>query len=293
MKLVLNCQNPAEMGFAEWLKSFKDVNTSLLIEVDVQNECFVAKTHTPEKTVVKFGTIPFSTAGFEVQELLGARNKKLETEEWVSENPDARIKLGISLQLAKFIEVVDLFAGANEFTAEIEFPEAKGDPNTDLVAQKIQFKSSALVMTVAGSVLSEFVYISDAQFKNAIAKINNAMKFELNRDVRLSLQKISSIYSSDAKKDVIEFYTKEEDGNWVLYAYDRNNHSYDFKLGYLNEDCTGSEVRVPVSRNNFITATKCDNTQSSIITIPGDANDGKIKLDNSDGFETIIASIRV
>lgn len=291
MKLILECKNPSENGFAEWLKSFKDVNTSLLIEVDVKNECFVSKTHSNEKTVVKFGTIPFATAGFEVKEILGARNKKLDVAEWLQEQEaDVRIKLGISTQLAKFIEVIDLFGGSNEYTAEIEFSETD-----DFAAQKIQFKSSALIMTVAGSVMSEFVYISDAQFKNQIAKIDDPMRFEINKDARLMLQKISSIFSTDVKKDIIDFYTKIEGNELALYAYDRNNHSYDFKLGYLAGDCTAqhAEVRYPVSRTNFIIATKSDNAQSSIIVIPGSDSGNKIKVENSDGFETIIASIRV
>lgn len=290
MKLILTCQNPAEMGITEWLKSFKDVNSSLLIEIDVKNECFVAKTHSNEKTVVKFGTIPFKTAGFEATEIIGARNKKIAVDEWLETlEEDVRIKLGISLQLAKFIDVIDLFGGSNQFTAEIEFSE-----NDDYVAQKIQFKSSALIMTVAGSLMSEFVYISDAQFKNQIAKLNNPMTFEINRDARLMLQKISSIFSTDQKKDIIDFYTKIEDGTCVLYAYDRNNHSYDFKLGYLVPDCsTQAEVRYPVSRSNFIIATKSDNAQSSMITLQGSEDGNKIKVWNSDGFETIISSIRV
>lgn len=290
MKLILECKNPAENGFAEWLKSFKDVNTSLLIEVDVKNECFVAKTHSNEKTVVKFGTIPFATAGFEATEVIGARNKKFTVQEWLEgEDGDVRIKLGISLQLAKFIEVIDLFCGSNEFTAEIEFAH-----DEDYVAQKIQFKSSALIMTVAGSVMSEFVYISDAQFKNQIAKIEEPMKFEINKDARLMLQKISSIFSTDVKKDIIDFYTKEEGGTLALYAYDRNNHSYDFKLGYLSSESTAkAEVRYPVSRTNFIIATKSDNAQSSVIVLPGVESGAKIKIENADGFETILASIRV
>lgn len=276
------------MGFTDWLKSFKDVNTSLLIEVDVKNECFVAKTHSNEKTIVKYGTIPFKTAGFEAVELTGARNKKITVDEWLEEN-DTRIKMGISTQLAKFIDVIDLFSSSNQFTLEIEFSE-----NEDYVAQKIQFKSSALVMTVAGSVMTEFHYISDETFKNNIAKIDNPMKFEINRDARLMLQKISSIFSTDQKKDIIDFYTKIEDGTCVLYAYDRNNHSYDFKLGYLVPECNvTAEVRYPVSRNNFIVATKSDNVQSSVITLPSVEDGGRIKIETSEGFETIISSIRV
>ena len=56
-------------GFSSWLKSFKEIQTSLLIECDLKESCFISKAFTTDHSVVKYGKISFDDAGFELLQI--------------------------------------------------------------------------------------------------------------------------------------------------------------------------------------------------------------------------------
>lgn len=273
-------------GLENWLSSFKQINDSLLIEVDTNNEQFVAKTHTTDKTIVKYGKLSFESAGLKVASVTGSDKKKVGLEEWNEVNNSVRIKVGIFQVIDKFIKVVNRFSGTDGHKIIIKFAGA------DYVAQSVAFKSAALDMMVTCADIDEFVYISDDKFLNGIAAIDNPMSFEVNLDINKSLLDISSIFSADAKKDIVDFSTVKSGNDWILHAVDRNGQSYDYKIAYLSEASNPVEITVPVIRNNYILATKGD-TANSVITLPGIEGGGKIKIASGDNFITIIASVRV
>ena len=44
-------------GFVTWLKGFKDINGSLLVEIDLESKEFIAKSFPQDKSVVKYAKI--------------------------------------------------------------------------------------------------------------------------------------------------------------------------------------------------------------------------------------------
>ena len=61
-------------------------------------------------------------------------------------------------------------------------------------------------------------------------------------------------------------------------------------MAYMSHENSGVEVVVPIVRNNFILGTSSD-SESSVITLPNDAEVGRIKV-ASGNFITILASVR-
>ncbi len=277
MKIVFKSTGD-NTGFENWLKSFKEINDSLLIEVDVENKCFITKTYTTEKTIVKYGSLTFEQANYEVE---------------YSDEFNGRVYVGVFQYLDKFIRVVNSFV-KDDHTLTIEFDDnGKGQ----LVASSITFKSNELQMVLPGSIMDEFVIITDDQFKNNIATIDAPMCFNVSNENVKKLLDYSSIMSSDAKKDVLAFDVVEENGKYVLVATDNNSKSFHFKVGMLDEstvldDTDISNAYGAIIRNNFILTTKNDTEESKlIISRTGVSN--KIRIDSGESFVTIISKVRI
>lgn len=280
-------------GFATWLKGFKEMSNTLLIEIDTTGKQFVSKTFTQDKTVVKFGRASFDEAGLEVVFLKGKDQKKMTAEEWEQSGEQRRILFGIYDSLDRFIKVVDLFSGSENFKFTLKFSDVDGK----FITSKAEFKSLTLNMKVDGSDISnsEFKEISDEQFMNGIAAMENPMKFNVNIDVIKMLLNVSNIYSTDAKKDVIMFSSKKDGDAWTLHAIDHNSGSFDYIVAYLSADAQNPvETLLPVIRNNFILATKSD-IDNATITLSGlEGQTGlKLRIDSGDNFSTVIASVNV
>ena len=283
------------VNFENWLKSFKEISDSLLLEIDPTKKIFVAKTYTTEKTIVKYGKLDFDAAALEVLSVTGKDRKKVTLDEWNSQNT-ARIKVGIYQILDKFIKVINRFGSTDNYKIIIKF-----DQNTDgdFVAQRIEFKSLTLNMAAPAAELTEFKYITDDQFLNGIAKIDNPLYFSINADTSKALVDISNIFSADAKKDIIDFKIKKESGEWTLHAIDYNGQSYDYQIGYLDQNHTDEsttpveDVHIPVVRQNYILGTKSDGENGSIVVSANKEDAGKIAVYSGENFITIIASVRV
>lgn len=297
----------AASGFETWLNAFKSVSTSLLIEIDTVKSEFVTKSPSEEKTVVKYGHISFEDAGFEVVKMKDADDNDITIEEWNEQfAQNRRILFGINEMLPKFISVVSTFNGASEYKATFKFAEIDNDnekaPNVkygkEFATTRVEFKSVALTMRIGGADITEFKKrISDETFFNKVCVVNKPMEFELDLDVVKSLVSVSSILSTDAKKDIMDFKTVKEGDTWTLHVVDHTDASYDYTIAYLTAGSNEEPVEtlIPVNRNNFILSTKSDIDNEKVI-IPGTPNDGtlpgKVRLDCGD-FITTIASVRV
>lgn len=278
MKIVFKSTGD-NAGLENWLKAFKEIDESLLIEVDVDDKCFVTKAYTSERTIVKYGSLTFENANYEVES---------------SDEFKGRVYVGIFRYLDKFIKVVNSFA-KDEHTLTIEFDDnGKGQ----LVASSITFKSDALKMVLPGSIMDEFVIFTDDQFKNKIATIDEPMVFDVSNENVKKLLDYSSIMSSDAKKDVLAFDVVLENDEFVLISSDNNNKSFFFRLGTLPEGSNVSKdidiknAYSAVIRNNFILATKNDTDDLKLyISRTGVSN--KIRIDAGESFSTIISKVRI
>ena len=280
-------------GFENWLKGFKEISDSLLIEIDTASQQFVAKVFSNGRDVVKYGKLDFSDAGLEVTGVKDKSQKKISLEEWNAQNEGKRIFFPILKTLKKFIEVVSLFKGSENYKLNVKFTES----DDRLLVSKAEFKSLALTMNVGSSELTEFADIitklTDDNFRNKVSAIPNPMTFTVIPDALKTLFVASNIYSNDPKKDILSFQTKKVGDAWALYAVDHSNGIYNYNLGFMNQECENPvETALPIVRENLITAAKND-AESLVITLEGieGAEGKKVRIDSGSKFITIIASV--
>ena len=280
-------------GFENWLKGFKEISDSLLIEIDTASQQFVAKVFSNGRDVVKYGKLDFSDAGLEVTGVKDKSQKKISLEEWNAQNEGKRIFFPILKTLKKFIEVVSLFKGSENYKLNVKFTES----DDRLLVSKAEFKSLALTMNVGSSELTEFADIitklTDDNFRNKVSAIPNPMTFTVIPDALKTLFVASNIYSNDPKKEILSFQTKKVGDAWALYAVDHSNGIYNYNLGFMNQECENPvETALPIVRENLITAAKND-AESLVITLEGieGAEGKKVRIDSGSTFITIIASV--
>jgi hypothetical protein len=242
---------------------------------------------------VKYGKLDFAEAGLEVTGVKDKSQKKISLEEWNAQNEGKRIFFPILKTLKKFIEVVSLFKGSENYKLNVKFTES----DDTLLVSKAEFKSLALTMNVGSSELTEFDDIikklTDDNFRNKVSAIPNPMTFTVIPDALKTLFVASNIYSNDPKKDILSFQTKKVGDAWALYAVDHSNGIYNYNLGFMNQECENPvETTLPIVRENLITAAKND-AESLVITLEGieGAEGKKVRIDSGSTFITIIASV--
>ena len=268
-------------GFSGWLKSFKEIQNSLLIECDLKESCFISKGFTTDHSVVKYGKISFKDAGFELMKIKDNEKNEYTLDEW-NKSYDIRIKIGIFMILPKFIQVIDTFSDT-DFKLNIDFDVYKNGNEDEFHATSINFKSKSLKMKVKDCNISEFEQLSDDLFFNKINVITDAMSFEISMDAIKNLMSISSVFLTDAKRDIIKFYTKvdEETDNWAIYAYDQTNESYDYLLGFLKSG-SGQENNLAVYRNSFLTSVNLKGNDEHIILSLSSKDRIKLRIESVD-----------
>lgn len=288
MELTFKNTGPTT-GFSNWLKSFKDIQTSLLIECDLKGEYFVSKGFTGDHTVVKYGKVSFADAGFEFLVIKDNEGNSYTLDEW-NNNYTERIKIGIFLILPKFIQVVDTFS-ETDYKMTVQFDVFNNGTTNEFHAQFMNFKSKSLKMKVKDCNISEFEQVSDDLFFNRINILDKAMSFEVTQDAVKNLTSISSVFITENKRDIIKFYTKiDEDANkYALYAYDQSNEVYDYLIGYL-KDGKGVDGSVPVYRTNFLNAVNTKLSSNNVIISLSAKTNNKLRIEAPDGTSYTVLS---
>lgn len=258
-------------GFVTWLKGFKDINSSLLVEINLDSNEFIAKSFPQDKSVVKYAKISFEDAGFEFAYI----QQNGEDFDWSQheQTNDGRIKLGIYNVLGKFIDVVSMFDGT-EHDMVVNFDICKDvlywgakKAEKEYQATTTVFKSKSLTMTVKNSQISEFFQkCDDETFLTRVCNIGSPSTYEVNTMVLGNLSKIASVFAADKSRDLIKFYSKEVDGQLGLYAYDETNGSFDYLLGYYHDGEAGSTATT-IFKENFMNATKGLTAETLEITL--------------------------
>ena len=258
-------------GFVTWLKGFKDINGSLLVEIDLESKEFIAKSFPQDKSVVKYAKLSFEDAGYEYSYV----HNNGEDFDWAQREAtnDGRVKLGIYNVLGKFIDVVSMFDGSEhdmvvnfDICNNVLYLGAK-KAEKEYQAETTVFHSKALTMTVKNSQISEFFQkCDDETFLTRVCNIGSPSTYEVNTAVLGNLSKIASVFAADKSRDLIKFYSKEVDGVLGLYAYDETNGSFDYLLGYyINREAGATSTSI--SKENFMNATKGLTAETLEITL--------------------------
>lgn len=294
----LKFKSTGSSKFVAWLKGFKDISPSLLLEVDLKEEAFVAVTYTAAKEIVKYSKITFEDAGYEFS---CVEDKDEKVIDWNSVEPTSsnRIKCAIhqndpnAKYLNKVIDVAALFSETDhemvisfDMCNNVRYINSNADEK-EYQGILIAWKSMSLDYNVACSRISEnFGKCNDDIFFNHVCSINSPSKYEVSQETISNLDKISNLISSN-DRDKIKFYSKDVDSQLALYAFDADNSRYDYLLGYFTEG-ENNKVTINIFKRNFINAIK--GISGDVIITMDTAGSTKMIIDNKSSITVIGAA---
>ena len=248
MRLKLNLNGSAD-PFINYLKSYLRIRESLLLEIDTNLRAFVANTFTEDRSSIRFSSISFDDA-----------NVSIVSDNGEEERNGSRIKVGILIQLKKFIQIVERLGsdvnekGESNFNIEIDYEpfQNTNDKSVDFVTTSISFNSEILKMRMDGFRISELTYLSDDTFKNYVFNATDAVSIEISSSTINSIIKTSDIVKIDVRKDALVFYNEDK----ILYVKDRgvgsdNKYNFVYKIGELDTEPL-YPINVPVTRDRFM-----------------------------------------
>ena len=231
------------------MKSYLRIRESLLLEIDTNLRAFVAKTFTEDRSSIRFSSISFDDA-----------NVSIVSDNGEEERNGSRIKVGILIQLKKFIQIVERLGsdvnekGESNFNIEIDYEpfQNTNDKSVDFVTTSISFNSEILKMRMDGFRISELTYLSDDTFKNYVFNATDAVSIEISSSTINSIIKTSDIVKIDVRKDALVFYNEDK----ILYVKDRgvgsdNKYNFVYKIGELDTEPL-YPINVPVTRDRFM-----------------------------------------
>ena len=248
MTLKLNLNGSAD-PFINYLKSYLRIRESLLLEIDTDLRAFVAKTFTEDRSSIRFSSISFDDA-----------NVPIVSDNGEEERNGSRIKVGILIQLKKFIQIVERLGsdvnekGESNFNIEIDYEpfQNTNDKSVDFVTTSISFNSEILKMRMDGFRISELTYLSDDTFKNYVFNATDAVSIEISSSTINSIIKTSDIVKIDVRKDALVFYNEDK----ILYVKDRgvgsdNKYNFVYKIGELDTEPL-YPINIPLTRDRFL-----------------------------------------
>lgn len=280
MKLILKCNGSSE-PFSTYLKKFGKLRKSLLLEIDPNQKMFVAKSYAEDRSVVRYASLSFVDANFEVVQ-----------SDPIPEND--RIKFGIVITLDKFIKILDRFN--TDFTTTYDFDVLSINDEANYVCQSVEFKSKDLKMRLLGSKITDFHYLSDDVFNNNIFKVYESATIPVESAVLQNIIKTSDIVANDPKKDSLIFYTNER-GFFVKDRVGKNDDGSDKESNF--EYCITSEgqlpsypIRLPISRERIVQVlSSADEDFNIILGKDVNGNLTRILFDSTSNNTKIVISV--
>ena len=179
-------------SFISWLKRFNSIDSSLLLEIDTNLNCFIAKINNEEKSVIKMSKINFDDAGLIT----------------TTEKSNKRIKLGI-FNIVRFIKIMDQFNDA-EFDLIINYEDVVGTgEEVSYTGKDISLKNKNLKMSIDCASLNIFKYMTDNFFKSELATIESKGEFQLPKANIEKLNQLCLLDESDHKLIEFKFLNNE------------------------------------------------------------------------------------
>jgi hypothetical protein len=190
-------------NFSAYLKRFSSIEKSLLLEINGGK--FIAKTHTPDKAVVKLSSTDL-TEIFDVKQA------------------PSNVKIGL-FAVDNFVQT---FKHLGE--ADVKFDIESEKVGEEQIATEIKIYNKSLKFTFPGASPSLFKYI-DSTLATKIADVSTAKySFRIDKD---TLTKISSLCAIDAENDTLTITAK--DGSAFF-----SGKSFDLELPGIDEKATGT-----------------------------------------------------
>ena len=285
MKLIFKNTGSTE-AFSNWLKQFKDINPSILIEIDIAEQKFISKTYTEDKALVRYSFIPFDKCNLKLDSIKDNDNKKVKS-------LDKRIKAGIFMILPKFITVVDTFALVDHSIDEVVTESG----NHEYHSQAMVFKSKSLKMRVEDCSIQEFDEITDNVFFNKVCLKADPMEINISMENVKNLINISNIFTLDSNRDHMMFYITEDNMLNVKNPEESlagRSGSYDYTIGKVDnpDDYKNlQDIKLNVLRSKFLMAVKNITEDFKLIISTDIANSNRIIFE-SPYTTTVIAILK-
>lgn len=291
--LKLNLNGNSE-PLVNYLKSFAKIQNSLLLEIDTEMKVFVAKIFTKDRSAIRFSSISFEDCSISIV----SDNSK--------DRGNNRIKVGILIQLSKFIKIIERFGadvekGTNNsnFIIRIDYDTLANANGTDYIATVIAFENSYLKMKMDGFKLSELFYLPDDKFKNDIFNVDDPVMLNLSADTISSVIKALDIVKVDPLADVVRFYVEDKDV-FVCDApagADAKEPNFVYKLGTLEAD-PGYSISAVILREKFIQMVDKGDKSCRLIlghrkNSMGEYMVDRILFDSEDGMTKVVIGIQV
>jgi hypothetical protein len=218
--IEFKCSNVVEL--ATWFKRFSTIDQSLLFEIDTKESEFIGKTYSEDRSIVKLSRIPFADLGFTL----------------TSKPIDERVKIGL-YDISKINKILGQFAG-DEFTFTVKYDAVEDDNGiNELAGVNILMKSSLLKVGLECSSLTIFRYISDTQFLDSIANLDEVkVKFDLKKEDKERISVLSDL-DKDFKK--MSFRIKDK----KVFA---RSKTFEFQLGLVDVE----DFEFPILKNQFV-----------------------------------------
>ena len=203
--------------FTSYLKKFISIDKSTLLEIDLDKSKFISKSSNEERSVVKYSSLSFSEANFDLK----TKSK-------------IRIKIGI-YNISRLIKIIDQFIG--EFQFIVKYDEVINNNQTEYAGTSIILSNTGLKFANECTSLSIFKYISDELYETKIHKIDNLVSFEFNKE---TIEKIRTFCDLDKEYKLIEFINK----NGNLYVKGKS-------FEYLILSSSDNNIRIPFYKDQF------------------------------------------
>jgi hypothetical protein len=254
---------------------------------------FVAKIFTKDRSAIRFSSISFEDCSISI----------------VSDNSKDRganrIKVGILIQLSKFIKIIERLGADvdkennSNFIIRIEYDSLVSNGNTDYIATLIAFENSYLKMKMDGFKLSELFYLPDDKFKNDIFNVDDPVILSLSADTVTSVIKATDIVKVDPLADVVRFYVEDKD----VFVCDTPNTddakepNFVYKLGTLEAD-PGYPISAVILREKFIQMVDKGDKGCKLIlghrkNSMGEYMVDRILFDSEDGMTKVVIGVQV
>lgn len=204
-KLIFEGNNTK--SFALWLKKFAIIASDLLLEINVNDEEFIAKTFVEDRSTVKRSVISFSDAGLK----------------YTGSAVSKTIKCGL-MDVTKLMSALNL-VNNSDFKLTLVFSEILNANDTkDLVCTNLVINNKTVKFNIDCISLKTFTFLSDEKFRSAIMDEDELEDVECEFQItNAELTTIKKLCNFDKDMKFVTFVKK----NNSIYASEK---SFDYKL---------------------------------------------------------------
>lgn len=204
-KIIFDSNNSKD--FALWLKKFAIIASDLLLEIDIKNKCFIAKTFVEDRSTVKRSSLSFENANLHYK----------------GDNINKIIKCGL-MDVTKLMSILNL-VNNTDFKITLIFTEILSSNNDkELVCTNIVINNKTVKFNIDCMSIRTFTYLSDDKFRSVIMDEDEMEDIVCSFNITTNeMTEIKKLCSFNKDMQFISFSKKNNN----IYVTEK---SFDYKL---------------------------------------------------------------